>query len=91
MFGSALMSAAPMIQLAEETGSTSTLPTIAITQDMLTPLVQGVVDNIAVVLPMGLGLFAIFLGIRVIPSLVSRVARFYHVPFLDRRWQMPPP
>ncbi len=78
MFGSALMSAAPMIQLAEEAGfsSTSTLPTIAITQDMLTPLVQGVVDNIAVVLPMGLGLFAIFLGIRIIPSLVSRFARF---------------
>lgn len=76
MFGSTVMAlSAPIMQLSGGGGGDS-LPTIAITQDMLKPLVQGVVDNIAVVLPMGLGLFAIFLGIRIIPSLVSRFARF---------------
>ena len=44
------------------------LPTIAITEEMLTPLVA----NISVILPIGLGLFAIFLGIRIIPGLISR-------------------
>lgn len=77
MFGQTLMAlSAPIMQLSGGGGGGDSLPTIAITQDMLKPLVQGVVDNIAVVLPMGLGLFAIFLGIRIIPSLVSRFARF---------------
>lgn len=48
------------------------LPTVAITQDMLKPLVDGVVANITVILPIGLGLFAIFLGIRIIPGFISR-------------------
>ena len=48
------------------------LPTIAITEEMLTPLVECVVANISVILPIGLGLFAIFLGIRIIPGLISR-------------------
>ena len=52
------------------------LPTIAITEEMLTPLVEGVVANISVILPIGLGLFAIFLGIRIIPGLISR---FVHI------------
>lgn len=52
--------------------SDSGLPTIAITQDMLTPLVEGVVANVGVVLPVGLGLFAIMLGIRILPGLISR-------------------
>ena len=50
----------------------TTLPTIAITEEMLKPLVEGVVANISVILPIGLGLFAIFLGIRIIPGLISR-------------------
>ena len=41
------------------------LPTIAITEEMLKPLVEGVVANVGVILPIGLGLFAIFLGIRI--------------------------
>ena len=51
------------------------LPTVAITEEMLTPLVEGVVANISVILPIGLGLFAIFLGIRIIPGLVSRFVK----------------
>lgn len=52
-----------------------TLPTIAITEKMLEPLVQGVVANVSVVLPVGLALMAIFLGIRIIPGLISRFMR----------------
>ena len=48
------------------------LPTIAITEEMLEPLVQGVIANVSVVLPVGLALMAVFLGIRIIPGLVSR-------------------
>ena len=48
------------------------LPTIAITEEMLKPLVEGVVANVGVILPIGLGLFTIFLGIRIIPGLISR-------------------
>ncbi|MCI8624655.1 MAG: hypothetical protein HFG26_13485 [Provencibacterium sp.] len=48
------------------------LPTIAITTEMLTPLVEGVVANVGVILPVGLGLFAIMLGIRIIPVLIKR-------------------
>lgn len=48
------------------------LPTIAITTEMLTPLVDGVVANIGVILPVGIGLFAIFLGIRILPGLISK-------------------
>ncbi len=58
----------------DETTET-TFPTVSITNEMLAPLVQGVVDNISAILPVGLGLFAIFLGIRIIPGLLSRFAR----------------
>lgn len=47
----------------------------AITEEILTPLVEGVVANISVILPIGLGLFAVFLGIRIIPGLVSRFVK----------------
>lgn len=57
-------------------GGADPLPTIAITQDMLTPLVEGVIANIGAILPMALGIFAIFLGIRIIPSFISKFARF---------------
>ena len=46
------------------------LPTIAITEEMLEPLVQGVVANISVLLPIGLSLMTLFLGIRIIPGLL---------------------
>lgn len=43
------------------------LPTIAITQAMLKPLVDGVISNLGVILPIGIGLFSIMLGIKLIP------------------------
>ena len=62
----------PVVAFASESGGSGGLPNLAITTDMLSPLVEGVMSNVQVILPVGLGLFAIFLGIRIIPGLVSR-------------------
>ena len=48
------------------------LPQINITTQMLTPLVEGIVSNVNVVLPVGLGIMGLMLGIRIIPSLLRR-------------------
>lgn len=72
----AMSAASSVVAFAADTGgSGSSLPSIAITTDMLTPLVEGVMSNVQVILPVGLGLFAIFLGIRIIPGLISRFVR----------------
>lgn len=71
----AVGSAATAFASSEGSGGTSSLPTVAITTDMLTPLVEGVVSNIGVILLVGLGLFAIMLGIRIIPGLITRFIR----------------
>lgn len=60
---------------AEQGASGSDLSKVTITTEMLSPLVDGIVANIQVILPVGLGLFAIFLGIRIIPGLISRFTR----------------
>lgn len=59
----------------DETSTSYTFPTVTITNEMLTPLVEGVVAIISSILPVGLGIFAVFLGIRIIPGLISRFAR----------------
>ena len=66
-----------VVAFAVDEGSSAagSLPNLVITTDMLSPLVEGVVANVQVILPVGLGLFAIFLGIRVIPGLISRFVR----------------
>ena len=48
------------------------LPQINITTQMLAPLVEGIVSNVNVVLPVGLGIMGLMLGIRIIPSLLRR-------------------
>ena len=60
---------------AEEPGVATDLPTFTITQDMMMPLVDGVVSNIGVILPVGLTIFAIIIGIRLIPGLISSFVR----------------
>jgi len=72
--GGAMTVGSSLVALAAESGGggASTLPSISITTDMLTPLVDGVVSNINVVLPVGLGLMGLMLGIKVIPRLISR-------------------
>lgn len=46
--------------------------TPSITTEMLTPLIDGVQANIAVILPVGLGLFAIMIGVNLVPKLIRR-------------------
>lgn len=72
--GGAMTLGSSLVAFAAKTGGgdASELPTISITTDMLTPLVEGVVSNIQVVLPVGLGLMGLMLGIKVIPRLISR-------------------
>ena len=48
------------------------LPKINITTAMLQPLVEGGVANVNVVLPVGLAIMGLMLGIRIIPSLIRR-------------------
>ena len=43
----------------------------AITTDMLTPVVDQLVQNIAVVMPIGITIFGIMIGIRIIPRIIK--------------------
>lgn len=64
-----------VVAFAAETGSTTPaleLPKINITTQMLQPLVEGIVANVNVVLPVGLGIMGLMLGIRIIPGLLRR-------------------
>lgn len=48
------------------------LTAAAITPDMLAPLTEGITANIGVILPVAIGIFAIFIGIRLIPDLIKK-------------------
>ncbi len=51
----------------------TTLPYPQITEIMLLPIIEGITANITVIMPILLGLFSIFLGIRIIPGVISRL------------------
>lgn len=51
----------------------TTLPFLDLSQDILAPILYGIYTNISTILPIGLGLFSIFLGIRIIPAVISRL------------------
>ncbi len=77
MLAGVMAAGSPVVAFASETGGGGggSLPSFAITEEMLAPLVEGVMANVQVILPIGLGLFTIFLGIRLIPNLISRFVR----------------
>lgn len=50
----------------------SGLSGVAITSDMLSPLVDGVTANIGVILPVGIAIFAILLGISLVPKIIKK-------------------
>jgi hypothetical protein len=50
----------------------SSEPAAAITTDMLTGLVDGIKANVAVILPVGIGLMAVMLGVYLVPALLKR-------------------
>lgn len=52
--------------------SGDTLPTIAITQDMLKPIAEGITSNVGVILPICIAVFAVMIGVKLIPKLVSK-------------------
>ena len=69
----AMAAGSSVVAFATETGGTElTLPKISITTQMLQPLVEGTVANVNVVLPVGLGIMGLMLGIRIIPGLLRR-------------------
>lgn len=41
-----------------------------ITAEMLQPLTTGINDNMAVILPVGLSIMAVFIGVKMIPKVV---------------------
>ena len=49
--------------------------TPTITSDMLQPLVDGIVANVNVILPIGISLFALFIGIGIVPTLIKKFTR----------------
>ena len=47
------------------------VPGVAITSELLTPIITGVSANIGVILPVGILLFSIMLGVKLIPKLIK--------------------
>lgn len=47
-------------------------PTALLTSGMLEPLVSGVTANLNVLLPVGLGLMATMIGVKLIPKIVHK-------------------
>lgn len=42
-----------------------------ITAEMLAPLTSGINSNMAVIVPVGLGIMALFVGIKMIPKVIG--------------------
>jgi len=49
--------------------------TSAVTSGQLATVVESLTATVGVILPVGLGLFALFFGIKMIPSLIRRFAK----------------
>jgi len=69
---SAMAAGTSAVAFAAEGSAELTLPKINITTQMLQPLVDGIVANVNVVLPVGIGIMGLMLGIRIIPGLLRR-------------------
>lgn len=49
-----------------------TLGAATVTSAMLQPIVDAVNDNVGVMLPIGIGIMAVFIGVAVIPRIVYK-------------------
>lgn len=47
------------------------LPSIAITQDMLKPIVDSIVSNVGVIIVPAIAIFGILLGVKLVPRLIK--------------------
>lgn len=54
----------------------SGVPPSVLTPEDMTPIMDSVAANIGVLLPIVLGLAAVFIGIKIVPCLLSRFTRF---------------
>lgn len=45
---------------------------VAITSEMVKPLLTAVTSNVSVILPIGIGIMGVMLGISIIPKIVYR-------------------
>ncbi len=54
----------------------SGVPPAIITPEDMTPIVDSITANIGALLPIVFGLAAVFIGIKVVPGLLSRFTRF---------------
>ena len=52
--------------------ATAGLESLAISTEMLKPVVDGVAANLAVIIPIGIALFAILLGVTLIPKVIKK-------------------
>lgn len=52
--------------------TSGSLDSVAITSDMLSPLVNGITANIGVILPVGITIMAIMIGVGLIPKIIAK-------------------
>lgn len=45
---------------------------VFLTADMISPIVTAIQGNLAVLLPVGIGIFATMIGVKLIPSIIYR-------------------
>jgi len=57
--------------VAMEEAAGDALSGVAITTDMLKPIVDGITANIGVILPVGISIFSILIGISLIPKIIK--------------------
>ena len=48
------------------------METVAVTSAMLAPITSAITDNLGVLLPVGIGLMAIMLGVSLIPRIIYK-------------------
>ena len=50
-------------------------PSVAITAEMLSPITDAVTANIGVILPVGIAIFGILIGVALVPKLIKRFTK----------------
>lgn len=69
-----VMAAMSVPAFAEEVSGGNALDSVVVTTDMLTPIVDAVTANVRVILPVGLVIFGILLGIGLIRGILKKFA-----------------
>jgi hypothetical protein len=48
---------------------------VAITTEMLSPIIDAVTANIGVILPVGIAIFGILIGVSLVPKLIKKFSK----------------